>query len=150
MPKRKQKAKKTLGLKIKIWLSHHPYLYALFGGTGVILFWRGTWHTFDFMTEIATSWPRTNIVAFNSGWWDGPLSLALGAIVLSITGIFISSLVGNEIIIAGLKTEKRLEQKESKIIHDESKEINDIRKVLDQVLTKLDHLEEHSTQRNIL
>lgn len=34
---------------IRKWLSHHPLLYAFIGGTGVVLFWRGIWHTMDFI-----------------------------------------------------------------------------------------------------
>ena len=30
-------------------LSHYPFLYAFLGGIGVVLFWRGVWHTNDFI-----------------------------------------------------------------------------------------------------
>ena len=33
--------------KIRGRLSHHPIFYALVGGIGVVLFWRGVWHTAD-------------------------------------------------------------------------------------------------------
>ena len=36
--------------KTRAMLSRMPILYAFVGGIGVVLFWRGVWHTTDFLT----------------------------------------------------------------------------------------------------
>ncbi len=107
------------------WLSHRPVLYALITGTGIILFWRGIWHTADMLVNYYAS--TTSGIGMNwEGviWWDGPLSIVLGALILLICGAFVSSFIGNEIIIAGIKGEKVLTEK----IELELKEIEDLEK----------------------
>lgn len=39
---------------VRGWLSRHPILYAFIGGTGVVIFWRGIWHTADYITYAFT------------------------------------------------------------------------------------------------
>ena len=36
--------------KIRGKLSHYPIFYAFIGGVGIVIFWRGVWHTADFFT----------------------------------------------------------------------------------------------------
>ena len=134
---------KRATLRIKAWLSHRPVLYALVGGTGVILFWRGIWLTMDYLMAAIRISPAAHdsIDIVNGLWWDGPLSAVLGALILMCTGAFISSLIGNEIIISGLKAEKSLTEKESRIIRSRSMEIEDIRHDIENSIEKLDELE---------
>lgn len=95
-------------LPIKTWLSHHPLVYAFIGGVGVVLFWRGVWHTMDYFMLLAqSSVAHTSIDLTANLWWDGPLSLVLGSLILLSTSAFVFSLIGNEIIITGLQAEKR-------------------------------------------
>lgn len=75
-------------------LSKHPLLYAFIGGFSVVLFWRGVWmfaDGFSFMTPIA--------------------SLIGSIVVMLATGTFVSFFIGEQIIISGLKEEKRVDQK---------------------------------------
>jgi hypothetical protein len=140
---------KKIMLKIKAWLSHHPFLYALLGGTGVVLFWRGVWLTTDFL--MLTKYALISYGSIESGgvlWWDGPLSLLLGIVILSCISAFVSSLIGNEMIISGLRAEKSLVDKESKIIKDEGVVIEDIRSSLAIITSRLDDLE-HSLERTV-
>ncbi len=81
--------------KVRGKLSHYPILYALVGGIGIVLFWRGVWNTadmFPFMT--------------------GPVSILISLIMLLMTGLFVSFFIGHYIIFSGLKQEKKLEEKE--------------------------------------
>lgn len=140
-----QNIKKTL-IKTKAWLSHRPFLYALLGGTGVVLFWRGVWLTTDFL--MLTKFASLSYGSIEAGgvlWWDGPLSLLLGIVILSSISAFVSSLIGNEMIISGLRAEKSLVDKESRIIKDESVVIEDIRRNLSIIASKLDDLEHKVT-----
>ena len=70
--------------RVRSWLSHQPILYALIGGIGIVLFWRGVWHTADYLMGIGPallagqSWD-----AIEPGpWWDGPLSLLISIVIL--------------------------------------------------------------------
>ena len=102
-----------LEYKIRTRLSHHPFIYALLGSVGIVVFWRGIWHTADFISEVIFYYQSQagTINLGNLAWWDGPLSLIVGAILLLPSGLFVSSFIGNEIIISGLKGEKKFTDK---------------------------------------
>ena len=36
-----------LEYRVRFWFSKRPIFYGLIGGVGVVLFWRGVWHTAD-------------------------------------------------------------------------------------------------------
>jgi hypothetical protein len=95
--------------KIRARLSHYPLIYALIGGTGLILFWRGIWHTADMWT-----------------FMSGPISILLGVVILGLTGVLVSALIGNSMIIAGLKGEKKLEEKTQMELEQEEIKIEDL------------------------
>lgn len=110
--------------KIRGFLSRNPVLYAAVAGIGVILVWRGVWHTAD------------TIPAFS-----GPISFVVGCIILLVTGAFVSSFVGNRVIRAGLAGEKKLSEKMGKEIEteisEENTEMKDIRKTLSHIEQEL-------------
>ena len=60
--------------KVRARLSHYPILYALVGGVGIVLFWRGVWHVADDM---------------GLGSWT---SIIISLILLLMTGLFVSFL----------------------------------------------------------
>ncbi len=134
-----------MAFKTGTWLSHRPVWYALLGGIGVVLFWRGVWLTADFIAF------RIGIGSGSHGsidgaallWWDGPLSLALGAFILLLTNAFVSSLIGNEVIISSLRAERRQNAAEGRMEATELSEIEDVRRTLAAATTKLDDLERH-------
>lgn len=128
--------------KITNFLSHRPKLYALVVGIGIVLFWRGVWHSadqihnyFSYQADLLT------IDSFTSPWWDGPLSLLAGSIVLYFTGAFISSFIGNELILSGLRGEKRLTEKTEGEVKNEVRAISDIKDELKNVTQTLEQLE---------
>ena len=99
--------------RIRAGLSHYPIAYAIFGGIGVVLFWRGVWHTadqFQFMT--------------------GPVSTIIGAIILLMTGLFVSFFIGDNIMIAGLKREKKLAERTELELETEKDELDDVRGII--------------------
>ena len=81
-------------------LSKHPIVYALIGGFLVVIFWRGVWDLMD-------------ILYLEYGlWFLHPIaSLIISIILMLLTGTFISFFIGEQIIISGLKEEKRIDQK---------------------------------------
>jgi hypothetical protein len=135
---------------VRGYLSHYPIIYALVGATGVVIFWRGVWHTTDYvMSLIAAGNSGMSSVDVNLGlWWDGPLSILVGGVMLLMTGVFVSNFIGNEIIISGLKGEKKIAEKTEKEVKTEedrlafvrdqvhliNQQMEGLKKELDQIL----------------
>ena len=104
-------------------LSRTPLLYALIGGIGVVLFWRGVWHLAD----------DANL----SSW----LSIVIGGIILLITGVFVSAFVGNRLIISGLSGEKKLAEKTSEEIETEEVQLRKLQSTIDRVEKEVSKIE---------
>lgn len=102
-------------------LSRYPIVYALIGGVGVVLFWRGVWHTAD---EI----PILN---------NSLISLITGSGILLITGIFVSAFVGSRLILTGLRGEKKMTEKTKEEIEAEESEIHKLENTLHRVEREL-------------
>ncbi len=95
---------------VRSLLSKAPITYSLLGGTGIVLFWRGLWHTADFLQS--------------DTWWgailfSGPGSLLLGLIILLISGLFVSVFIGESIVMSGIKNEKKITEKTETEIQEE-------------------------------
>jgi len=126
--------------KVRGRLSHKPIIYGFIGGIGIVLFWRGVWHSADYLSELLFysfySGPGYNSF-FEGKWWDGPLSLVIGSILLLMSGLFVSSFIGNEIIISGLKGEKRVAEKTEDEIKEEAelmqRTINQIKEIREEI-----------------
>lgn len=115
--------------KARARLSHVPFIYAALGGTGIILFWRGIWHTADYLVGyfFAVNTETVNMSVSELPWWDGPLSIALGSTLLLSIGLFVTSFIGDAIIVSGLKSDKKLTEKTENEILAELKETDQIR-----------------------
>jgi len=138
--------------KIRGKLSRYPIVYAFIGGIGIVTFWRGVWHTIDFFTEIIFSYQLNGSLDLGSlPWWDGPLSLLVGSILLLSTGLFVFDFIGSQAIISGIKGEKRLEEKTEEEIKTETEVIKGIEKEVKKISHRLDDIEESLSKfRNIL
>jgi len=110
-------------IKLRGKLSHYPILYALIGGVGIVLFWRGVWHTAD---DFGLS---------------SLLSLVIGFIILVVIGVFVAEFIGNKLIISGLIGEKKLETKEEVEIETEETQLKNLQNTLNRVEKKLSDLE---------
>ncbi|EKE19909.1 MAG: hypothetical protein ACD_8C00087G0009 [uncultured bacterium] len=121
---------------IRGWLSRRPILYAFIGGSGVIIFWRGIWHWMDFAVEYFSNGYVLDTSVSLGGliWWDGPLSIVIGLLILLLTGIFTSSFIGNEIIISGIRGEKKTVDKTEVEIRAEAESLRDIKKDLRKII----------------
>lgn len=123
--------------KIRGKLSHYPIFYAILGGVGVVLFWRGVWHTADAVSFSLLGVDGMSTINLPS-LGDGLISFALGLILLLPTGLFVSNFIGNEIIISGLRGEKKLNEKTGKELKTEAGAVADIQEKLDRISEKLD------------
>jgi hypothetical protein len=131
------------------WFSRWPLLYAFIGGTAVVLFWRGIWHTMDFIMEYYFAVPVINqsIDIQTLIWWDGPLSIFIGMMILLMTGIFTSSFIGNEIIISGIKGEKKMVEKTELELRSETESVNDIKKEIKIISSRLEKIEQRIDEK---
>ena len=103
--------------RVRAALSRHPIVYTLIGAIGIVLFWRGVWMVADAIPFLT-----------------GPVSLILSIGILLITGLFVSFFIGGEIIISGLKREKKVFEKAEEEIKTEDERLKGIE-------AKIDHLE---------
>jgi uncharacterized membrane protein len=134
--------------KIRGFLSHYPNIYATIVGIGIVLFWRGVWHTTDHVHLFIDSLQNLSSTSISSGlWWDGPLSFVVGVLVLYFTGAFSSSFIGNELILSGLRGEKRLTERAETDIKHEVIAIADIKEEINTVSSKLEQLQKEFSER---
>lgn len=112
------------------FLSRRPIFYAFIAGIGVVLFWRGVWHSVDFWVGYYSRQNSINVGIDSAGlpWWDGLLSFVVGSAILLLTGPFVSSFLGNELIISGLRGEKKLAEKTEDEVESEMEKISKIQK----------------------
>jgi len=131
--------------KVRGKLSHYPIIYAFIGGAGIIIFWRGIWHTIDsimeFFFSVGKSVSSTSLTQ-QLPWWDGPLSVLIGGILLLIVGLFVTSFIGNEIIISGLKKEKKIVEKTEDEIEIDIKEGEKIKSEIHEMDSRLKRIED--------
>lgn len=128
--------------KIRGKLSHYPLIYAFIGGIGIVIFWRGVWHTADFFTTVIVSYQYNNSIDLGIlPWWDGPLSLLIGSILLLSTGLFVFDFIGSQSIISGLKGEKKLEEKTEEEVREETGTIKEIKDEVKEISRHLDEIE---------
>mgnify|MGYP003394710621 FL=1 len=112
--------------KVRAKLSHYPILYTIIGGIAIVVFWRGVWQIVDTLAAKGGIW---------SILLSGPISVILSVSVLLLTGLFVSFFVGDAILMTGLKKEK-------KIIERTEAELKSEADILQNVESKLDHIEE--------
>lgn len=127
--------------RIRGKLSHQPIIYGLFGGVGIVLFWRGVWHTTDWISSVFMGWRAGNLTIDMATMPDGPLSFVIGSILLLSTGLWVSNFIGNEIIISGLRGEKKLAEKTEAEVKTETGAIGEIRSEIKKLAKKLDEIE---------
>jgi len=143
---------RKMELKVRSLLSHYPKAYALIVGIGIVLFWRGVWHSADNIHTVINYFSSSSSTTLMfSPWWDGPLSFIVGASILYITGAFTSSFIGNELILSGLRGEKRLSERTESDLKDEVAAISDIKDELMLISGKLEQLEKkaHTNHKSL-
>ncbi len=131
--------------KIRGKLSRYPILYALVGGVGIVVFRRGVWHTADFFTEVIFAYYQNNSTIDLGAlpWWDGPLSIVIGSSLLLSTGLFVFDFLGSEVIVTGLKGEKKLAEKTEEEVRMETGTIGEIKKEVKEISGRLSEIEKN-------
>lgn len=126
--------------RVRAHLSKRPILYTFIAGFGIVLFWRGVWHTADIVEAQGGIWATL---------FSGPGSIVISVIILLATGLFVSFFVGDVIIMSGLRKEKKFVEKAQEEIEKESKDIKEMEGVLKKLEKEVEHIHkehEHNTE----
>ena len=126
--------------KIRGFLSHYPILYGIIGGVGVVFFWRGIWHGIDFLSMNTLNWQSGNGTVDFANGLDALFSVMTGLILLLVTGLFVSTFIGNEIIISGLRREKKVVDKEEAELFSENIALQEIKQELRAIRNHLENI----------
>jgi len=129
--------------KTRARLSRLPILYALLGGIGVVLFWRGVWHTTDLVTFYLLGEAVPTFVEIV----DGPISFVIGTAILLVTGVYVSAFIGNRLIISGLSGDKKLAEKTEEEIETEEQQIKKIQSSLTRIESEIDQIESEMKEK---
>lgn len=108
-------------------LSRHPLVYSLIGGVAIVLFWRGVW-----------------MIADQFAFMTGIVSLAVSVVILLMTGLFASFFVGDQIIISGIKREKKIVERTEEDIETEMTKLKSVEHELKKIESTLEEI--HTTQ----
>ncbi len=114
--------------KIRKRLSRKPLIYALVGSIGIILLWRGIWMLAD---------------ALNMPGW---VSTVLGLLILLAIGLFVSFFIGDQIIISGVKEEKRIDEKTEEEIKREETTLSEIHEDIEKIGKQLKEMKNNSEE----
>lgn len=128
--------------KVRRRFSHYPILYAIVGGIGTVLFWRGVWHFADYLSTVYIVNNGRMISTVNlPSPIDGLISFFVGLILLLMTGLFVSAFIGNHIIISGLKGEKKIAEKTEIEIKTERSSIEKIEEEIHLLSKRFENIE---------
>lgn len=109
---------------VRSWLSKRPILYGLIAGIGAVLFFRGVWYLADEMKIGSIE------------------SIIVSAAILLVSGVFVSHFVGDQLILSGLKREKKVIDKTEDEVHTEMATLRDIQHDLKEIKNDLEHIKE--------
>ena len=100
------------------------------------------WHTTDSISAAIFGWQSEYSSIDYINMTDGLLSLILGLVMLLITGLFVSNFIGNEIIISGLRGEKRLAERTEQEVRYETTNLTDIKKELREIKESIESIKD--------
>lgn len=126
--------------KVRVKLSHYSMLYAVIGGVGTVLFWRGVWHMADAVSAMYFVVGNDVMQTINRpSIMDGAVSFLVGLFLLLITGLFVATFIGDHIIVSGLRKEKKMAEKTEAEVEEE---VNMLKRVHDELHSFSNRLEE--------
>lgn len=119
--------------RIRGQLSRFPIIYTFIGGIAIVLFWRAIWDIAD-QLESQGGW---------LGWlFYEPTNLVVVLIILLATGLFVSSFIGDTILISGLKQEKKIIDRTEKDVIAEEARIVELRSTLKEVKKEVEMIKD--------
>ncbi|MEI6304972.1 MAG: hypothetical protein WCP09_03090 [Candidatus Taylorbacteria bacterium] len=119
--------------KLRGHLSKYPIVYTFIGGTAIVLFWRGVWHTADILQD------QGGIL----GWiFYEPINMLIVTVILLATGLFVSYFIGDTILMSGMKGEKKVTDKTAKEVREEEIEIAGLRTTIKEMKKEVDEIKD--------
>jgi hypothetical protein len=109
---------------VRFSLSRRPIIYAFISGIGTVLFFRGVWMIADEMPFLT-----------------GTVTLAVSLTILLLTGAFVFHFLGRDVIVSGVRREKKLEDKSAAEIIDESDRLAEIQRELQKINRRLESID---------
>lgn len=106
---------------VRARLSRRPIVYSFIGGVGIVLFWKGVWETAGYFPVLF-----------------GPMSILVGLVILLSTGLLVSFFIGDNIILSGLKHEKKIVEKTETEVRSETHSLTYVVERLEAIEKKLD------------
>lgn len=123
-------------------LGKYPIIYAIFGAIGIILFWRGIWHTADFFSLVFID--DGSGMSLNYAYlFDSLLSATIGFVLLLATGLFVGDFIGSQIVSTAVKEERKIEKITEETESDEEKEKKQMAEFEEKFERVTSHLDEH-------
>lgn len=119
--------------RVRGHLSRYPIVYTIIGGTAIVLFWRGVWHTADILQD------KGGILGFI---FYEPVNLVLMVALLLATGLFVSYFIGDTILMSGLKGQKKVTDRTEREVQEEERELSDIRATIKEMKKEVDVIKE--------
>ena len=119
---------------IRSELSKAPILYSMLGSIGVILFWRGLWHTADYLES--ENW-------FGSILFSGPASMLVGLIILLVSGLFVSVFIGESMVLGRLKQEQKVTTETELELEKEKIDLKSIQREIKHIEDDLHQIHPH-------
>ncbi|MFH1990494.1 MAG: hypothetical protein ABIJ19_01405 [Patescibacteria group bacterium] len=113
--------------KVRSRLSRRPILYAFLSGIGTVLFFRGVW-----------------MIADEFSFMTGPVTFLISIVILLTTGVFVFHFVSDQIIISGLRQEKKLIEKTEKEVRTEMVTLEEIHTLLQKIEKRLGEFDNKS------
>lgn len=108
--------------RVRARLSRHPVLYALISGLGIVLFFRAVWMMADAM---AMPWG---------------VSFVISVLLMLITGSFVFHFVSDQLIVTGLKREKKIIERTEEEVREETGILRDAKDRLVRIEKTLEEL----------
>jgi hypothetical protein len=131
--------------KVRVKLSHRSIVYAFIGGATHVLFWRGIWHTSDFI--MTGDWHLSQVRSFWGWLFYEPVSLVWSTIILLLTGLFVAGFIGERIIISGLKKEKKVTDKTEDEVREEETQIHILENKMDLIMKEITALKDELAKK---
>ncbi len=108
--------------RVRARLSRHPVVYALISGFGIVLFFRGVWMVAD---EMGMPWE---------------VSFVLSVLTMLVTGSFVFHFISDQLIVTGLKREKKIVERTEEEVREESETLKNIKHQLERIENSLEEL----------
>lgn len=115
---------------IRAWLSKRPILYGFVAGIGAVLFFRGVWLIAD----------ELNI--------SSSASILISLVILLLSGVFVSHFVGDQLVLSGLKKEKKIIDKTEDEVRAGAIELRDIKEELKEIKGKIEEIQKEDVEHH--